>query len=310
MNTPHFTFYSFSSKNKTGVHLCKSLMRVKKYPLLLAIVAALFCTGLASCQSGQEPPIENRNAFSSPSESEVPVSAAEDSQAVLDIVDAIFENQTYMRCFVLPATGPISVPMNEYYKEVRELFSQYTWHLQSEAPSQTEDPGGWSLYLNSTAPYYISISSTGNGITVMSSGENSSEPLYYSTEDGPDHLAQSLANIWAGPDIRHAQIRLSESIDGDSALAEAYEKAFRELYLASGAITDYELRDLHILPRNDEHDIYPAFQITYAVKPTDSTAPCWQYEPSGEAGWVAFSLEIHLMAEENTWRCSSYQLVD
>ena len=230
---------------------------------------------------------------------------------VLDYVDAIFASgDPTLQCFLLPATGPISSPMDEYDEEVRDLFAQYTWVRWNEPiPERGPYPDCWTMYLKGGYSITIDIRPNSPWITVMTTGKEGPQWIAYSAEGGTGDLGLSLVNLWDGPFFRYALVTLSKSITDDGALAEAYADAFRELYLNSGAITDYELRDLEVLPRDGEWDVYPSFRMTYSVRPADPEDPSWQYCPQAEDGWVTVSAEIHLdlagddFAEEMVWRC-------
>lgn len=320
---PHtpFTARLSGSAKEIELRLCNIFRWKKKRPPVLLLLAALLmavgCGSLVSCQPQQKaPPVDSSISVDDPfkpadgslaqDKSEGTLSAANDNQAVLDIVDAIFESQTYMQCFLFPGTGPTVVPMDGYADEVHEIFARYTWTLQDEKTYREAAPGGWTLYLNSQGSshirYNIAARSDSAWIEIMSSGAGS-ETFWYSFEGDPGDLVQSLTDIWDGPEIRYALVTLPEDINGAQALAEAYADAFREMYLSSGSITDFELQDLAVLPRENGEGNYSPFQITYSVKPADPEAPYWEYEPPAEDGWVTFSFEMYLYVTEGVWRC-------
>lgn len=174
-------------------------------------------------------------------------------------------------------------------------------------------PDGWTMYLTGSGGMTIEAGANSSWITVMTTGEDGPQSILYSAEGGPGDLALSLVDLWDAPGFRYALIALPESITDDGALAGAYADAFRELYLNSGAITDYELRDLKVLPKTDEYDREPSFRITYSVRPAAPEDPSWQYCPQVEDGWVTFTAEIHMTLvgndsqEEMIWCCSWWE---
>ena len=238
-----------------------------------------------------------------------------DTQTVLDYVDAIFASgDPRLRCFLLPGTGPISAPMDDYNEKVRDLFSQYTW-VRQEGPMPELDPypDGWTMYLTGSGSMTIEAGANSSWITVLTTGEDGPQSILYSAEGGPGDLALSLIDLWNGPSFRYALVTLPESITDDGALAGAYADAFRALYLNSGAITDYELHDLEVLSQLDESGGDPSFRLTYSVRPADPEDPGWQDGQREENGWVTFSVDIHMTLvgndsqEEMVWCCSWWE---
>ena len=322
MKMPHSPFATrlSGSAKETELRLRNIFQWKKKRPPIIFIAAAILVAvgcgsliGFTGADVAAEddpmsgPSLQEEETVSAP----VPVSAVDATQEVLSYVDAVFAlGDPNLWCFLLPATGPISAPMDEYYQEVRSLFAQRTWVRQDgPAPEREPYPDSWTIYLTSGGGITIDAGANCAWITVLSSGE----PITYRTANGANDLVLSLVNLWDGPWFRYALVTLLETITDDNALARAYTDAFRELYLNSGAIADYELRSLEVLPRADEWDMEPSFQMTYAVKPADPDDPSWRYYPQAENGWVTCSAEIHLTLagddsqEEMIWRCGWFQ---
>lgn len=313
------------------VRLRSILQRKKKRPpamaLVLTALTALLCGSLVSCQPQQEaPPADSELSTDHPStltgspaaqdesgNAPVETSPSPDSQAVLEYVDALLDSETVtMQCFVFPGTGPFSISMDDYREQVREVFARYTWTCEEEAEPKRESAlDTWPLYLNSTGssdgPYTIIARSNSTWIVIHAPTPEGISTVCYSYDGEPGSLVCDLAKLWVGPDIWYTRVFLAESIQDDNALAEAYADAFRDLYLASGAITDYELRDLEVLPRENEDDVSRSFRMTYAVKPADPADPGWQFCPQAEDDWITFSIDMHLDTTEGVWFCAWWE---
>ncbi len=304
------------SKFPFAAHLYDILLRKRRRPsaAVMAVLAVLLGVGLASCRPDQtEPPADSgsipsdaplESASPPPEESEALSPALGDGQTVLDTVDAIFETRTYMQCFLFPATGPLSLRMDDYQEEVRKIFTQYTWTLGDEASYQEDHSCGWILYLTSYGGYTLTAIMGSDWIRILSSGENGTEALFFRAESGSGDLVHSLVDLWDGPSTRYTFVSLPGDIDEGQSLANAYADAFQELYLASGAITEFDLQDLAVLPKENEDSSCVLIQMTFAVKPADPAAPCWQNAPTTADGWVAFSTKLSLEILEGVWRCS------
>lgn len=190
------------------------------------------------------------------------------------------------------------------------MFARYAWtREEGEEPEWERSVDDWTLYLNSAGTYNIVVGSYSTWIRIDQAG---SSPVYYSYAGEPGSLNDALADLWEGPEIRYALVTLPESIADNQTLAEAYADAFRGLYLASGAITDYELRSVELLGE-DPDPLTPSFTMTYRVKPVHPMASCWEYYAPGEDGWVTCSVEMHLTltgyesAGESVWRAAWWE---
>ncbi|MGN1003559.1 MAG: hypothetical protein ACI4O5_01890 [Oscillospiraceae bacterium] len=304
--SPFSTRLSGSAK-ETELRIRNIFQWKKKRPpvimLLAAFLAAALCGGLVGFTAAEPSAADAQTPDPSLEETvpaqdtTVPAPAADANREVLDYVEALFENEkdnVNMQCFLLPGTGPIAVTMDEYHEQVCAVFAQYTWtREEEEEPEWERSVDDWTLYLNSAGTYNIVVGSYSTRIRIDSFAQTENTTVYYSYDGEPGSLNDALADLWEGPEIRYALVTLPESVAGSQTLAEAYEGAFRELYLASDAITDYELLSVELLGE-DPGPATPTFTLTYRVKPVDPTASCWEYYAPGEDGWVTCSVEMHL----------------
>ena len=242
----------------------------------------------------------------------VPVSAVDATEEVLNYIDVVFtSDQVHLLCWLFPGTGPIGVPIDDYYEQVRQVFAQYTWTREERAKiADEEDQNAWHLnfYAFSPSPngfFDIIAGSSDAWICVRLPVSEEPDMVYYSYNGEPGSLNYALADLWSGPAIRYALVSLPETIEDGQTLAEAYADAFRELYLAAGAITDYKLCDLAAVAEADVGKPNSEFvmSMTYQVKPADSAEPCWRDCSVAEDGWVTFSFEIWLQLRDGVWRC-------
>ena len=324
--SPFATRLSGSAK-ETELRLRNIFQWKKKRPpvilLLAAILLVVGCGSVIGFTSGDTIAEDDQTLDFSPQEEEsentspaAPVMT--DSRAVLEYVDAVFASeQVYMQCWLFPGTGPVGVPIGESYEQVRAVFGQYTWTRKTgEELDQEEGSDTWYLdFYSAEYPdgfYNITAQSNGTWIRIDTPASVGSAAIYYSYDGEPGSLNDALADLWEGPGIRYALVTLPESVAGSETLAEAYADAFRELYLASGAITDYELLSVGLLGE-DPGPSTPSFTMTYRVKPVHPTASCWEYYAPGEDGWATCSVEMHLnlagdeSAEESVWRAAWWE---
>ena len=92
-------------------------------------------------------------------------------------------------------------------------------------------------------------------------------------------------------------------------LMETYEARFRELYLNSGAISDYKLLELSPI---EVETTTPFFLFSFSVKPTDLKSIGWENIAVKDDGWVDFSFEVSLgqggYENDSAWMCGFWQL--
>lgn len=240
-----------------------------------------------------------------------------DTQAVLDYLDAMFaDGNVDLRAFLLPGTGPISASMDGYYEQVRGVFSEYNWTRTDErahnAPHTAET---WELWLVDNHVCKVDIWSNRNLVVFGYDAVDGSEHVTGYTYDGePGSLNDALVNLLDAPDFRYALVLLPVEGQDDHTLMESYEKEFREMYLNSGAITDYELRELTLLSEGEVigGNQAPFFKLSYSVKPSNISAQCWRNYVIREDGWVDISVEVNLSLTgysnmDMIWRCGFWQ---
>lgn len=302
--SPFSTRLSGSAK-ETELRIRNIFQWKKKRPpvamLLAAFLVAALCGGLVGFTTTEPPAADDQTPTleeTFPGQDTLsPTPGADANQEVLDYVEALFENEkdnVRMQCFLLPGTGPIAVTMDEYKEQVRAVFARYTWtREEGEEPEWERSVDDWTLYLNSAGAYNIVVGSYNTWVRIDSFAQTKNTTVYYSYDGEPGSLNDTLADLLGGPEIRYALVTLPENIAGSQTLAEAYADAFRELYLASGAITDYELLSVEPLGGDPDPET-PTFTLTYRVKPVDPAASCWEYYAPGHDGWATCSVEMHL----------------
>ena len=322
-STPFATRLSGSAK-EIELRLRNLFQWKKKRSSVLLLLAVFLLTagcGNSSELTAVEPSVVTTQTTDAPLQENVsPEKARTDAtQEVLAYVDAVFSaKKIRMLCWIFPGTGPIGVPIEEYREQVREVFARYTWTLEENADPNWEDNRDvWHFNFSAqeypNGFYNISARSNSVWLQVDESTSAGSTVAYYSYDGEPGSLNAALADLWGGPGIRYALVTIPQTQSGDQTLMEAYADAFRERYLASGAITDYELRGLDLLSGEASEttgDMSSIFTMTYAVQPADPTAPCWNEYTAAENGWITFSVRMQLELEEGVWRCAWYEVPD
>ncbi len=240
-----------------------------------------------------------------------------DTQAVLDYLDAAFaDGGVDMWAFLLPGTGPISVSLDGYYEQVRSVFAAYNWTQTDEvAPSVPHTSEIWQLWLVDNHVCKADIWSNSNQVVLGYDAADASERAVGYTYDGEaGALSDALANLWHAPEFRYALVLLPVEGQDNQTLMLSYEKEFQEMYLNSGAVTDYELHELTLLSEGDVEggSQDPFFKFSYSVKPSNTSAHCWRNYVIREDGWVDISVEVNLSLTgygdaDTVWRCGFWQ---
>lgn len=231
-------------------------------------------------------------------------------QFVLDYVDAMFaEGKTELWAFLFPGTGPIAANLDEYRYEVRSVFMNYEWMLETGSEPQRENShDDWTMYLENDKAAHIANRTNSNWVRFTIPGQGS---VCYSHDGEPGSLSNALLEIFGGPSFRLARVYIPIEGQDDQTLMETYEAKFREQYLASSAITDYRLRELSPITVPDGAGGSPFFLFSFSVKPVNPSWGDWKNYAVGEDGWVDFSFEISLSQggyeNDSAWMCGYWQ---
>ena len=231
------------------------------------------------------------------------------TQEVLDLVDRIFASGSggvSLRCRLFPGTGLLSLPADDCYGQIRELFAARTWVRQQEHSPEAEGDSR-SITLTSASQTSISAYVGSDEISVEISTDDG-QTIFFRAEDDPEDLALALAELWDGPELQLALVTVNDAAEDGQELAQAYADAFRQSYQDSGAITEFELRELAPVDQEEADPISSTFRMVFAVQPAEPSSACWQDAVEEEGGWVAFEYEVSLFLDEDgIWRCSWIQ---
>ena len=233
-----------------------------------------------------------------------------DTQAVLDFVDAMFaEGDVDFWAFLFPGTGPIAATMDEYHQQVRAVFAQYEWTLETgKEPERVWSHDDWTMYL-SNKTCRIAENTSSNWVNFAGHTAEGSTNVNYSYNGEPGSLSNSLLELFAGPSFRLARVYIPIEGQDNQTLMETYEARFRELYLNSGAISDYKLLELSPI---EVETTTPFFLFSFSVKPTDLKSIGWENIAVKDDGWVDFSFEVSLgqggYENDSAWMCGFWQL--
>lgn len=257
------------------------------------IALALSLLLLAGCSAGQTPsPSATERAFS------------DLSKEVMAHVEDLLAGEPHLWQQLPNGSGPNGVSLSGYEEEIKALFSGREWTAREkngETASVSEEPWQWdpSIQLYGyDSPGNTIISFGEDYIYVRTSGgQNGVEAHYYAAEDAAS-LPQELFDLYDGPNLRYAMagVPASEAADFPQAMP-LFAQRFEQLYLESGAITDLELTALEPVP-GSKNSLY----MTYAVRPADPDAPCWEGLEISEDGRIHLSHQISLyLYEDDQW---------
>lgn len=241
-----------------------------------------------------------------------PAPPADANQEVAAWADALFaQDDAQMLCFCLPGTGPVALPLDagHFQQPVKDLLAGQSWQRQ-ETYVDTETPyGAWSLTL-SGGGVSLTVSSNSPQLQCGVPREDGSGAVWYTAQSG-ESLLPALADLWHGPDLRYAMVSLPDQADTPQTLASRYGDAFQSLYLASDAITGFQLTGCQPLEETPGGADPVGLRLTYALRPADLGDSCWQYSGYTAAGdgWLTFSMDVYLGLDgDGVWRCAYYQL--
>lgn len=236
-----------------------------------------------------------------------------DTQDVLDFVDTMFaEGDVDLWAFLLPGTGPISTSLEDRYEQVRAVFARYEWTLETgKEPKREWSHDDWTMYLpNKTCR--IAENTNSNWVNFARITAEGSTNANYSYNGEPGSLSRALLELEDGPSFRLARVYIPIEGQDNQNLIETYETRFRELYLNSGAISDYKLLALSpIEVETDPATTTPFFLFSFSVKPSDPDSPSWKRYTVKNDGWVDFSFEVSLSTggyeNDSVWMCGFWQ---
>jgi len=290
---------------------------MKRAFLLILLALALLLPG---CASKQTKPIflpEETNTLQDVPQASQDIAVSESpfvlptdpSEAVLAAVDQVLQTENLcLSCWFSHGSGPTLIDMDGYQNEIRAAFAQLTWtsleHIDSEEPRQ---PADWSFSLSHGNNLQLRGDTDSDILSVYIYNGSGTEHHFYHAE-GAASLPFMLADLYDGPHIRYCLTEVPESAGpNDQALAEAFSAAFEKAYLASGAISDFQLRTLTISD-NAEDSLWRCFRMAFAVKPASPANPCWQNLSADNDGWISFENELALYLDEDAvWRCDWFQ---
>lgn len=225
------------------------------------------------------------------------------TQEILTCVDTIYQTgATSLWGFLLPGTGPIAVPMDDFYEEVYNLFAGYEWiRWEGETPQKVDD--NRTFYFTGAGNTTIVLDDKRAYINVMEGNSTGGWNTWYYAGNEDGELLSALIDLWDGPDLYYAMFRHLDQIDNDQELAATYVKWFQKYYLSTGAIEDIRWHETTI---QDSDETYLRIMVRYSVKPVDLTNPAWQRDAVSEDGWVDVALSIAL-EKTAPHQVSSYQ---
>jgi len=285
----------------------------------LAVLLA-FILLLASCTGKQtetafpaEKPDAVQDVPSTPQDSggtdTLPSIPADPGEAVLAYVDMALQTESpHLSCWFSRGSGPLLIDIEGYQDEIRAAFAQLAWHSLESSNDEAElAPADWSFSLSHGNKLNLRGGTGSDVLTVYVHGDSGTERHFFHAE-GAASLPFALADLYDGPYIRYCLAEVPESAGtNDRALAEAFAATFEKDYLASGAVSAFQLQTLTVSD-NTEDNLWRCFRMAFAVKPTDPASPCWQEFPPDNDGWVFFENELALYLDEDAiWRCDWFQ---
>ncbi len=196
---------------------------------------------------------------------------------VLAHIDRFFEKNVSLQAFLLSGSGPLTsalegypsagqavvATMDEYRSEVQEILGGYNWIKHEEKPASPRlTSADWILRLSADGAM-MQLNTNSNCLTVREKTVKGTEEHYYTYDGEPGELNMALAAISDTPLFYYGLTMLPASVGTGETLAIAYEQKFKELFLASGIIADYESVSLEYVSENG----FEYIDLTYKVTP-------------------------------------------